>query len=376
MKFYINTQRLPWIDNVKFFAGLCVVLGHVTAILSHGHPQVLSGYIASFNIPLFIFVSGLMVEKGVARINSFYDLILYFYKLYKRLLLPSVCMSAFIPLYRGELLDRKAWIIFLVLNFICITGEKYVNENHRIIKLIKSLYVMLFIYMSFNLNYFWFTSTLILLQIVFSLFYFLLSILEKQKINIEKYKCPIACLLTCVLVFFLKNSWTTEMSTYYLLAILFSKYKILDKLMSVNIIWCIISLAVASYIWGNYTRPYLFYVTDVYDMLIEEKWIFLVLRQIVALVLSVVFIRFIYSYLSSKYSILSSWGSKTLEIYLIHALFLELFILKREFLFESELIMWIAIIASTCVLWFASLAFIYVFEKSKFTRICFLGRSK
>lgn len=59
-------QRLPYFDNIKFVLIVCVVLGHALKFGPtnvYGGARALSVFIYSFHMPLFIFLSGLLLNR-------------------------------------------------------------------------------------------------------------------------------------------------------------------------------------------------------------------------------------------------------------------------------------------------------------------------
>ena len=55
-------QRIAWLDNVKMFAMLCVILGHVMTIVIKTNVdlsgKIIEHFIVAFNMPLFVIISG------------------------------------------------------------------------------------------------------------------------------------------------------------------------------------------------------------------------------------------------------------------------------------------------------------------------------
>lgn len=59
----MQTNRLEYIDRLKGFAILCVVLGHY-AILALKQIDIVGEIIGSFHMPLFMFLSGYVISSA------------------------------------------------------------------------------------------------------------------------------------------------------------------------------------------------------------------------------------------------------------------------------------------------------------------------
>lgn len=74
---YNKMERQPWLDNIKFFAIFCVVLGHTLGFLTRheiaGYEWI-QGVIVSFNMPLFFMLSGFSSGKRILGVNTFQQL--------------------------------------------------------------------------------------------------------------------------------------------------------------------------------------------------------------------------------------------------------------------------------------------------------------
>ena len=90
-------SRIAWIDNIRLFAILCVIFGHCWYL---GDPNALGGYevagyhfqklfIVSFNMPLFVFLSGYCAYNGITSIKSFDSLVSYWKKIAMRIAIPT-----------------------------------------------------------------------------------------------------------------------------------------------------------------------------------------------------------------------------------------------------------------------------------------------
>lgn len=78
----MSKERLQYIDKLKGFAILLVVMGHLTDKSMVNEGNILNAIIYSVHMPLFMFLSGLFAFN---RITTFKNL---FYKRFLRLLMP------------------------------------------------------------------------------------------------------------------------------------------------------------------------------------------------------------------------------------------------------------------------------------------------
>lgn len=85
-----NKTREAWIDNVRMFAMVCVMLGHTWHLIDCPLPLWLNDFILAFNMPLFVLLSGFVVVKSLKRINTWTDFIGYVYKIAMRIMIPAV----------------------------------------------------------------------------------------------------------------------------------------------------------------------------------------------------------------------------------------------------------------------------------------------
>ena len=85
-------ERIAWIDNVRFFAMLCVILYHSSALVVNEYYYA-GWIIESFNMALFFFLSGLTSYNSIGRIESIKDWFDFFKKKFIRIMLPCLFVS-------------------------------------------------------------------------------------------------------------------------------------------------------------------------------------------------------------------------------------------------------------------------------------------
>lgn len=118
-------QYFKYIDAIKGFAIILVVMGHVLAwmfddynvIYNNPSPSYLWRCIYSFHMPLFIFISGFLSSKGkVVTLNDFLSILS---KRAKRLLIPFFIIGYIISLYRGTILFPY-WYLLTLFEFVVL----------------------------------------------------------------------------------------------------------------------------------------------------------------------------------------------------------------------------------------------------------------
>ena len=84
--------RITWIDNVKLFAMLCVILYHSSALVINEYYYA-GWIIETFNMALFFFLSGLASYHSIGKIDSFESWFDFSKKKFIRIMLPCLFVS-------------------------------------------------------------------------------------------------------------------------------------------------------------------------------------------------------------------------------------------------------------------------------------------
>lgn len=113
------SDRISWIDDAKMFAMFCVVFGHVSGLFSN---KLVGFYpintaIVSFNMPLFVFLSGYTASRSINKVESFGSLWNYFKKVGLRILVPALTFSSLAWLYTMDFEYFKGSTWFLNMLF-------------------------------------------------------------------------------------------------------------------------------------------------------------------------------------------------------------------------------------------------------------------
>ena len=129
----MSKERLQYIDKLKGFAILLVVMGHLTDKSMVNEGNILNAIIYSVHMPLFMFLSGLFAFN---RITTFKNL---FYKRFLRLLMPYLFIGGGYVLIKNfgfqNALESIDGYWFLPTLFLCtIPGYLIVTLNKYICK--------------------------------------------------------------------------------------------------------------------------------------------------------------------------------------------------------------------------------------------------
>lgn len=113
-----KTNRQVWIDNARAFAMIAVVWMHTVNVgLKDG--ILPSGMVMSFNMPLFVFISGYCAYHSLERIHQMADLWHYIKKLVMCIGIPNICYWAadywIANVFQQNITKSIATAIFLVL---------------------------------------------------------------------------------------------------------------------------------------------------------------------------------------------------------------------------------------------------------------------
>lgn len=274
-----SNTRIAWIDNAKYFAMICVIIYHCG---SFSDSIFLGQLIESFNMPLFMFLSGYCSYKSLNKLEGF---------------------NMFYPFFRRKFL--QIMIPCLFMSFLTIP------------------WTMDYL---FFLHKYWFLHCLFSIIIVYAIF-----IIISNKIYPQKYFF-IGTIITLLILLFIDRNNISEMTPYFIVGIIIRKYNILTMLFCKNNTTKHLITGGGIFIWLVLYKLYYvsFYSANFHFLLLKGELILYVFRHISALFAIVSILIIIYS-LSKKYNILSSFGSKTLGMYLVHVFIVDNFIDYYDF---------------------------------------------
>lgn len=359
------STRLAWPDNVKAFAILMVMLGHVTGLFSGATAGIshLGSFIVLFNMPLFVLISGYMGGHSFERIHDCTSLEDFFERLIRRIVIPSVICSAVYPIIKGDLLARKLWLVYFIAIAAFYSLRRFENHFAKNPKTICKFVLFPFlIFASFKINYFWFLAMIIEFQAIYAIAHYLCL-----KINVNKW---ILSLVVCILVITLNDGWKSEMVTYFVIGVLASSYRVVDKLSHLPW-WCMIVATAAIIPCCVICSSVSFYEYSIYDLIPAANWYIFPLRQLCGFVLSAILI-WIIKIATASYSWWSKFGACSMALYMIHTQILAIFPIHIESV--SPLLIWMQMIGLTICMATATYIIIQLLSLNRVTRILFLGK--
>lgn len=130
-----NTKRVPWIDDAKMFAMLFVVLGHTNGVVGHVDSTIFNMWIVSFNMALFVVLSGVTSSKWYIRTKTWNDVFNYVIKITERILLPAAMARVALSIV-SSILGLSFLKLFISLSIIVIVFLIYKYKAQHINKAI------------------------------------------------------------------------------------------------------------------------------------------------------------------------------------------------------------------------------------------------
>lgn len=220
--------RVAWIDNIKMFAMLSVMFGHISATYFSGEPYKdwVHHFLISWSMPLFIFISGYTGLSGILRIANFSDYRFYVMKISERILFPSLAYSCILEIFSLKIDHTIVAITILSLLFFMVRYKNYYEKTAYL----SWAYSLGIIFLSlFNVllgifNQMWyFTQMLRYLILASTCCYFVKKF--------RRFSCFIV-LLAIIFAMMLKNYWyvNIELLSYFILGMCMKYYSLDDKL--------------------------------------------------------------------------------------------------------------------------------------------------
>lgn len=368
MQYRIKKYREVWIDNARALAMIAVIWMH-TANIGVKDCILPSGMILSFNMPLFVFISGYCAYHTLERICQLSDFWKYIKKSTICIGIPNLCywaidygMSHSFQMHTVKTV--AATIVLLTLMFYA-----YLLYSHRLNAYCEnlSLIIVLLSNLSGIFNSFWFLPFILKTSVIAGV-----CALASKKAN---NNFAVFIILFSFMMTVCPGSFhaTMEFFTYYLLGILAHKaelFSIRFKYLAI-LVCCGVSLYVILFNFklGNIN----FYYHDTFNMIKNGEGVGYLYRQILA-ILAIFSIMSFFKICNRKHKgpFFSLIGMYTLAIYPIHAIIIN--IIKE--MGGANISSCLAYPVYVVILTVASLLLVKVLERNKFLSFFFLGKIK
>lgn len=365
----IKTCRQVWIDNARAFAMIAVIWMH-TANIGIKDSILPGGMILSFNMPLFVFISGYCAYHMLDRIYQMTDFYQYIRKLAISIGIPNLCywtidwgIHSIFQLHALKIVVAVGLFLMLII-YSYLLYQHFLSE--KVVCL--SLYLVLLLNFSGYFNSFWFLPFILKTSTIAGI-----CSLVRRKTNNNMMVFILSFVLLMVVCPCSFHA-TMEFFTYYLLGLLAHKaelFSIRFKYLAI-LVCCGVSLYVIlfNFKFGNIN----FYYHDAFNMIKNGEGVGYLYRQILAM-LAIFTIMSFFKICDRKYkgSFFSLIGMYTLAIYPIHAIFIN--IIQNSWGGEKNtgiFIYPISVIILTCL----SMLLTDAFKQNKFLSFLFLGKIK
>ena len=376
----MTTTRISWIDNAKFIAITCVLLGHSFSLIKGdfcGYDDF-NLFIVAFNMPLFALLSGFTSYKSLTRIYTVFDLFSYLNKIAWHLGVPTVIYTliAMSIGYGMQLRWDRCILSTILLTIVCLLIYLLIFSKYSS-KLEKARLFFPYLILPVCLAN---QSVWYFVYVLFSLFAAALSAYMSTKIRKNKRLlfCICFALISWVFAYFSPVYSTVEFYVPFIVGFIYSSYKGLTPPLSSNrIILCgiIISCGIIGFLSfiNYYSVANQFYLFNLPQTVESDQFMIFVLRQISAISLSLAIVALV-QILSKSYGYISIIGAMTFGIYPIHS---EIIGITKNLLGKITMghtgldIMFV--IATAVVLMLISVLLIRGIRKSKYCKLILLG---
>lgn len=320
-------QRIAWIDNVKFFAILCVILGHSFSLIQgnfKGYDEI-NLFIVAFNMPLFSMISGITSYKSISQLYGLKNLIKYLNKISWRIGVPTVIYTliAMTIGYGMQMRLMRCFISGGILIIVVFSVYAIYNLQPTKFKWIKICFPYTIIPICFINQSVWYFVYLLMTLFAASIS----SFLSHEKSNWS----PSVQFVIFSLSFLLLSLLIAPFSPFFSLAELYLPFIVgysYSKLYGMNkffhdstalflAVIILFFIGIATFFF-YYSIPNQFYLLDLFHAYRNGVFDIFIYRQLSAVTLSMAIILII-QMLSSNYNKIAIVGAMTFGIYTIYS---------------------------------------------------------
>lgn len=362
-----NKTRIAWVDNVKMIAILFVILGHTWRIIHCPMPEWLGLFIISFNMALFVMMTGFTSVRSIDSIDSLNTLWNYVYKITKRILMPATVFMGFTSLaviltkylVEGDLRINSLFFWSILLPIYVVAFQ---FRETRFGERLFFIMCLLSIPISLKLPFLWFCPMLWCVCVAVAIGSYL-----KHRIGIHTF---IFALLISLILDFLHDK-TSDFIWFFLLGYALSKYELLKNIEHplLSFAYIVLGLFIVNYIgyegmnfWGRHFLDFF-----------NNHTTYIYFLRILASVLICLFFICVTKIISREYNQFSQWGALSLAIYMIHSLIINIFNVLPIHYGISDTIYLFYAIPVTIIITIATMILIKFFMRYDITRAYCLG---
>jgi len=375
MNFANKQGRVAWIDAIKMFAMFCVVFGHCCSVLSNELPayKYVNLFIVSFNMPLFVFITGFTSYNTLSKLDTWNDLFNYICKISERIALPNVCFSCLIGFFNHIFIkwepDRAIFngsiILFFISWYYIKSKKESLHFYHRYIILLPFL-----LNIFSKCSYFWFLEMLLYVYLAISL---AIVILKRFKLSIAFLSLPLSVIIMLMAPSDLHGM---DLIIYFIFGIIMYKINIMGCFLNfkpwVNLITILILIVISILLFENYnTLNNDFYHNGIINLFINNQYVILFSRVLGSVCL-IISLCISFQLIVKEYNVLAFCGTKTLGLYMIHSQFIHI-LRSNVFIDNINVYIWIIGILISIIITFMSLLIIRLLERYFICRKLLLG---
>lgn len=276
-------HRLSWLDNSKMLAMLLVIIYHVGSFANLGE---IGHAIESFNMPLFMILSGYACYHSLFRNKTIREWGLYIKKNFMRIMIPCIFVSAWSLPWTHDKLFFLHGYWFLQCLFSILLALAFIEICSAVLKI---------------KNTFWLT----------------------------------VMVLNIAMLFVTRNN-LSEMTSYFSIGLILRRYDVLNILfrlpMTTRIVGGMGGVILWSVLYGLFYKS--FYLFPFIKLVSLGDIHIFILRHIQGVVMAVSVI-ILTELISKEYNKFSYWGSKTLGMYLIHVFIVDYVVNKNGWTLSS-----------------------------------------
>lgn len=378
----VANKRIAWLDNVKMVAMLWVMFGHTWRLIHCEFPSHLGLFILSFNMALFVIMTGYTSVNSMRRIVDINSLFSYLIKITRQILFPvAIFQLTFNWLLIPDLSITK--VLFSIAKILFVLAIAYIflkSKDNANMKRIFDIVSVVVAFYAFRGNYWFFNMiwcvcasvaigrlfvawTKIKNELGGLFLLIILSILVSTAMSLINDKT--SDFLPFFFVGFLARFLNNRNAS--IIVVLKKKYVALTV--------AVICLIVGLYLMDSAGAEVMsFWDFHFLDSIMGLTMHLFLLRILVSTLICGFFILLVYA-CSRNYDHFSFWGSQTFALYLIHGFIVGLCFYRFNVVFElNEWQYLLYAIPATLFLLFSSILIIKLFYQFSITRALFLGK--